>query len=220
MSLQALEELKGFRHWVGWKIEPGKDGKPTKVPYVANNGRKAKTNNPATWTRFASAAPAYKGAGHNGLGFVVALDDPFCGIDLDHCRNPETGAIDEWAKEIIERFNSYTEITPSETGLRIWIKARKLGSSCEKAMGEGGRKLEIYDHLRFFTVTGAHLDGTPETIEDRQGKYDQFYDELWPEKPSGTASRTSPTTSLTAYEILDLARQAKNAAKWDSLMRG
>lgn len=53
------------------------------------------------------------------VGFVFTRDDPFVGIDLDHCRDPETGKIKPWALEIVAKLNSYSEVSPSGTGLHI-----------------------------------------------------------------------------------------------------
>ena len=53
---------------------------------------------------------------------MVTRDDPYVGIDLDDCRNPETGEIAAWAQEIIDRFDSYTEVSPTGTGVRILIR--------------------------------------------------------------------------------------------------
>jgi primase-polymerase (primpol)-like protein len=61
--------------------------------------------------------------GYDGIGFVVSKEDDFCGLDLDGCRNPETGAIENWAMEVITAVESYTEVSPSETGIRIFAKA-------------------------------------------------------------------------------------------------
>src|SRR6266568_7660540 len=106
----AIEELRAVAHWVAWRLE-NKDGKDTKVPYVADNGRHASSTDPATWMLYDAAAKTYEKAHHAGLGFVVTADDPYCGIDLDHCRDPKTGAIKAWAMDIVEALDSYTEIT-------------------------------------------------------------------------------------------------------------
>jgi primase-polymerase (primpol)-like protein len=64
--------------------------------------------------------------GYCGVGFVFSSDDPYVGIDLDGCRNPQTGYIEPWALEIVRRLNSYTEISRSGTGLHIIAKGRCL----------------------------------------------------------------------------------------------
>ena len=80
-------------------------------------------------------------------GIGLQLGPPCVGIDLDKCRNAESGVIELWAKEIIEKLNSYTEISPSGTGIHIWVKG---------AIPKTGRRkgrIEIYDSGRdYFTV--------------------------------------------------------------------
>jgi putative DNA primase/helicase len=98
---------------------------------------------------------------HNlpGIGFVVTPQDPFVGIDLDHCRHPETGDIAAWARHIVDDFDSLTEITPSETGLRIWITTHD-GLLPGGAHGRRKGPVEVYSAGRFFTVTGHRLERT------------------------------------------------------------
>jgi primase-polymerase (primpol)-like protein len=87
------------------------------------------------------------------VGFVVTATHPFAGVDLDHCRDPETGKVALWAADIIRRLDSYTEVTPSGAGVRIWVRA---------TLPPGGRKkgrIELYDRDRYFTITGAHVPG-------------------------------------------------------------
>jgi putative DNA primase/helicase len=93
--------------------------------------------------------------------------DDYVGLDLDDCRDPETGEIALWAQEIIDGMDSYTEVSPSGTGVKIWVRAM-LEMSKEKK--EDGKRIEIYPHGRFFTVTGLALNG-PE-IKDRQRELD------------------------------------------------
>lgn len=63
----------------------------------------------------------------SGLGFVFAEDDPFCGIDLDKCRDAESGIIKADAQKHIEALSSYTEISPSEKGVHVILKGKKKG---------------------------------------------------------------------------------------------
>lgn len=152
-------ELKARPQWVCWGLEE-REGKPTKVPKNPRTGGNAQADNPATWGTYTQTLKHYearKGKGIAGIGYVFSFYDPYAGIDLDKCRNPETGEIKEWAGEIIKRFNSYTEISPSGTGIHILIKGRlPPNAEHQKNMPDGG-KIEVYDHLRFFTMTGNLL---------------------------------------------------------------
>jgi hypothetical protein len=194
-TLPAIAELQAIDQWLSWCWEKVK-GKDTKVPYVANNGSHASVIDPATWVAYPKANAAFKKLKRNGLGFVVTADDPYCGIDLDHCRDKVTGVIEPRAMEIVKALDSYTEVTPSGEGLRVWIKGRKTGTDCTKSMGDNGQKIEIYDQKRYFTVTGNHLPGTPDTINERQEELAVLEQEIW--SPQTTAPQTVPTTSPTA----------------------
>ncbi|HKH39169.1 MAG TPA: hypothetical protein VKA82_18605, partial [Rubrobacter sp.] len=85
-----------------------------------------------------------------------------CGVDLDKCLDPETGKLDGWAREVIEELDSYTEISPSGKGVHVLVRA-----TLPEGRNRKGR-FEAYDRGRYFTVTGKHLAGTPQTIEVRQ----------------------------------------------------
>jgi primase-polymerase (primpol)-like protein len=99
----------------------------------------------------------------DGVGFVFTDETPYSGIDLDDCRDPESGKLTEEATAIVQDVSSYTEVSPSGTGVKIIVRG-KLPA------GKGTRKanIEMYSVGRYFTVTGMHLPGTPTTIEDRQ----------------------------------------------------
>jgi putative DNA primase/helicase len=117
-------ELRAVPQWVNWRWEQRPDRttgelKWTKPPYQPN-GQHAESDNPETWMRFEQAVSAYEKGNFSGIGFVLTNDDGFAGVDLDHCCNPETRAIESWAMRIVQALNSYTEISPSGTGLRIW----------------------------------------------------------------------------------------------------
>jgi len=141
------QELKDCPQWVVWRWKK-RDGKRTKPPFDPKTGRFAKSDDPTNWGTFQEALKTYGAGGYTGLGFVFSEGDPYCGIDLDKCRNPTSGKIEPWALKIIRAFDSYTEVSPSRTGLKIFIKGR---------LPSGGIKtkhVEIYDSGRYFTVTG------------------------------------------------------------------
>jgi putative DNA primase/helicase len=159
--------------------------KLNKIPIAPQTLRNADTTDPATWGTFAqcvAALPvalegwqegdpgAYRGG---GLGFVFAAADPYAGVDLDHCRNPETRAIAAWAQAHIDALASYTEVTPSSTGVHILVQG---------ALPPTGRRkgaVEMYDYARFFTMTGWHLAGTPSTLEARHEGLTAFHSTIF-----------------------------------------
>jgi len=212
-------ELLKSPHWVVWQYEQkGKDDKPTKVPYCAMTGHKASSTNGDTWVRFGDAMHATRkkdGLGFvwDGLGYVVTKDDKLTGIDLDHCRDAATGVIEQWAQAIIDAMHSYTEVTPSGEGVRIWIHANLPGTG--KRRGD----IEIYDNGRFFTVTGQHLEGTPDEINEAQGALNQMLAGLFPEREERTRGEVSGS-ALDDDTIILKAGHAKNSAKFNALWSG
>lgn len=153
-------ELRELPQWVCWRWQR-RGGRWTKVPIDPKSGGNAKAGEPKTWSTFAQAKAFYE-AGRStgavaGLGFEFSADDPYCGIDLDDCRDPATGVIDDWAAEIIADLDSYTEVSPSGTGVKIYVQAAKPGDRNRTAFAGG--EVEIYDRERFFAVTGHQLEG-------------------------------------------------------------
>ncbi|HSP96544.1 MAG TPA: hypothetical protein VL049_04785, partial [Candidatus Dormibacteraeota bacterium] len=58
-----------------------------------------------------------------GVGFVFhAMLNPFAGIDLDGARDPATGVLAPWAQSIVAACDSYTEVSPSGTGVKIIVR--------------------------------------------------------------------------------------------------
>jgi putative DNA primase/helicase len=111
-------ELQLYPQWVCWKAVPKGNGKIDKKPFDPQTGKAASTIDPATWGTFGQAvAASQNGRGYAGIGFVLN-DGPFVGVDLDGCRN-EAGEIEPWAREIVQKLSTYTEISPSGKGLRL-----------------------------------------------------------------------------------------------------
>ena len=48
-------------------------------------------------------------------------DDPYTGVDFDRCVDPVTGEVEAWAQAHVDALASYTEITPSHTGLHTIV---------------------------------------------------------------------------------------------------
>jgi putative DNA primase/helicase len=147
------EELTERPQWVCWRLEE-RDEKLTKVPYTPGTLRRASSTDLMTWSTFKDALAAYEAAEppYSGIGFVFSSGDPYTGIDLDDCRNLETGAIAPWARRIIDRVQEgYIETSPSGTGVHIIV---------EGIVRDGGMRkgpIEMYSRERFFTITGEVL---------------------------------------------------------------
>ena len=137
------EELQEWDQWVGWSWK-WIGGRWTKVPYHLETGHSASSTDPATWSSYAATE------GQEKIGFVFTENDPYCGIDLDDCVDPKTGEISEEARLIVGRFASYTEMSPSGTGVKIFVKARVPGPRRKNPQ----KRMEIYDRDRFFAITG------------------------------------------------------------------
>jgi putative DNA primase/helicase len=149
LNLDCLpEELRQRHQWVVWKLEE-RDGKPTKVPYIAGGSGKASSTDSLTWRSFEEAVQALETGRYSGIGFVFSSGDPFAGVDLDDCRDPETGELEEWAAKIVEAFGSYAEVSQSGTGVHIIV----MGKAPNKKRG----KVEAYSSERYFAMTGRVL---------------------------------------------------------------
>lgn len=180
---EAFAPLKELRHWLVWRWEipkGAKKPKPTKVPYQTN-GWKAETNNPATWCSYAEAIGAVEH--FDGIGIVVK---DFGAFDFDKCRDPVTKVIDPWVSAKIAACGSYAEITPSGTGLRTIGLASAQPNIHSKLPVHGKVSCEIYRHaVRFITVTGRHLETTPNLLANIDAELDATLAELLEKKRQG-----------------------------------
>ena len=146
---------------MGWRSEE-RNGKPTKVPYSPLTGERASSKDSETWVSYEEAVRVCKEHGYGGIGFVFTPEDDLCGVDLDGCLDPVSGEIEGWAQEVIEELDSYTEISPSGTGVHVLVRAELPEGRNRKA------RFETYDRGRYFAMTGKHFAGTPKTIQSRQ----------------------------------------------------
>jgi hypothetical protein len=136
------------------------------------------------------------------VGFVFTEADPFAGVDLDNC--VDAGEVAPWAMEIVEALNSYTEVSPSGTGLKIWVEATKPGDRCKT-----GDK-EMYDSGKFFTFTGERFTG--EGVEKRQEQLTELYRRLFPQN-TATPRSYDARTELGDFELLEKARASSSTGR-------
>jgi primase-polymerase (primpol)-like protein len=214
--------LREHPQWICWRIQR-RSGKETKVPIDPTTGDFASTTDATTWGTFKTALDRARRANVDGIGFVFTEGDPFVGVDLDDCRDAETGALDQTAIEVITRLHSYTEVSPSGTGLHIIARG---------TLPEGPRRrgnVEMYEESRYFTMTGMRVIATPSEVLDRLGAlktvHRSFVADNSTEAQASNHVETGTSNVATVHTVddelvLQRARQASNGDKFVRLWRG
>ena len=174
--LSVPDDLSELDQWVLWRYED-REGRPTKVPYQIS-GKRADSTDPQTWTTFEEALGGWRRnpRRYAGVGFVFFSEDRFVGIDLDDALDGQ-GDLKDWARGIVGRFSdTYMEISPSGLGLKIWARGSLPANLPGAAVGDG--QIEMYDHARYFAVTGRAFRGAPLQVEDHGSDLLALYDRL------------------------------------------
>jgi len=213
--------LRERSQWVCWKYIT-RGGKQTKCPVNARGGGRADSTDPATWASFDEVVAAWKAGGYAGIGYVFTADGPIAGIDLDGCID-DAGNIVSAAREIIDALNSYTEISPSGRGVKVFIAGRKPeGVGCKSKAIAGFKESEVYDRDRFFTVTGQRVPDTPAEVEDRQSALNALCIRLWPKKRHPHLNGTVATAGFSGDDeaLIQRAGAAKNGDRFKKLWAG
>jgi hypothetical protein len=159
-------ELKSIEAWVMWRYvqrtKPSGEKVWAKMPMTVE-GRAASSTNPLTWTTYGDVVDTLiMDDTFDGIGLVLGADVQ--GIDLDDCRDLESGELTDFAQEVLDRVDGYAEVSPSGTGLKIFSRTNLDGSRTKKEAG-----LELYREGRYFTVTGHGINGhdcLPADVQD------------------------------------------------------
>lgn len=211
----TFEDLKAYPQWVCCNT--------SKVPFSPLTGKGADCTDPSTWGTYDQAYHAWKGqrTWYSGIGFEFLKDQAITGIDLDKCIVDRQ--MSPFAREVIAQLQSYTEYSPSGTGIHIWVRGSLPANLSPNRKGDGEDRIEMYDHERYFTVTGKHVQGTPETIEERQQELLNLYHRIRErriqtkqDEPAPYRQKEMPMDEDTAYgltalhhECLELAHTAE-----------
>jgi primase-polymerase (primpol)-like protein len=171
-QLVTLAQLSEEARWVAWRRET-RDGKSVKVPYHPRTGELAQCNNPATWATRSEAEWWVATELGDGVGIVLGPvgDADLCGINLDSRVDAGSGEVAEWAQEIVDRINSYCEISPSRGGIKVFVRAPQAEQAAIDAIfgGQSRRRftrcnsgdhppaIELYRSNTYFAVTGDSI---------------------------------------------------------------
>ena len=214
--------LKETDQWAAWRWER-RDGKWTKPPLNPSTGRYAHTNDPDSWGSFDAALRLMRKHRLPGVGFMFHPEDDYAGVDLDDCLDRETGEIEPQAQEIIAELGSYTEISPSETGLKVFVRGELPPGRRRKG------QIEMYDRSRFFTTTGRRLQWVPASIRARQEELAALHWRIFGEPNPASRGASGEKKSddyksgarvLSDTEVIDRAMRAANGEKFARLWAG
>ena len=210
------DELKQLNNWCVWKFQE-RNGKRTKIPFNAETGEFAKSNDPSTWSSYETAINAEN---VDGVGFF--FEPPYLGIDIDDIddalhRYFQGDKIDNIVAEFNEAFKSYTEISPSGNGLHIIVKGQIPGSRRRK------NNIEMYDSGRFFTMTGKTIGKYKQVTEVSQRVFKTIYDKYFPDNtiqyPSSNNYQQN-IHNLSETDVINEIFNSKQAKLFDDLMKG
>lgn len=196
--------MKKFKNWVCHR---------NKIPIDPNTGGNAKSNDSNTWGTYEQAKMLMeRDKSISGLGFMFS-NSPYVGIDIDHCIQDKK--FSQLAREIITTLQSYTEISPSGTGVHIICKGKLDG---------GGRKnsqlgLEMYDTGRYFTVTERMLKNF-KVIGERQKEIDSICEKYFAEKKSEKIPKQQTISHFEDEKLLEIAKKSQNGGKFADLYAG
>lgn len=214
-QLYVPAELESTPQWVAWRYAVV-DGRLTKIPVNPRTGFNAKTDTRGTWSDLDTALDYYDKRHDrvSGIG-VVLRGTRLAGVDLDHCI--DDGIIQPRAMRIVRALNSYTEVSPSGEGLRVFGLGVKPGQRSKSG------DVELYDHtsMRFLTFTGRHLPGTPLELRDMTAELADLYRETFPEPAPQPARRAEPApVDVDDADLLAAAMTAKNGSAFVALWNG
>lgn len=185
---------KELRELPQWVVRRGK------IPYTPQTGAPAKAGTPETWSTFEQAKNVYEKGGYDGIGFEFATGGGLVGIDLDHVIDKKTGEIKLWAQEFVKQMNSYTEYSPSGTGLHIFVRGSIPQDGRKKTINkETGEAVEMYQAKRYFTITGKPFKSAQ--IHDRSEELSRMYKRIFAEERQEQRQNTAYSTTPDYMQI-------------------
>lgn len=154
---------------------------------------------------------------------MFSAADSYVGVDIDHCYYPQKHEFSEMAKAIIARQPTYTEFSPSGTGVHLLFKGHKPKGGCRHTQVG----VEMYDSGRYFTVTGRQVPGTPDEIAQDNDALVWIHSTYI--KPTGKGGdgkkscgkkKRSVSEKLTDEEVLEKALSAGDNGLFANLYEG
>lgn len=214
-------QLKLKKSWVLWKKE-ARAGQMTKIPYSVN-GSLASSVDENTWSHYDDVVNKRKQNPSYGVGFVLPLDNSIVAVDIDHCLDEDFNIIDKKFQELVEKADSYTEISPSGTGVHVFFSVPET-IKLERNRSKKCPGFEVYSSGRYMTFT-ENIYGKEKDVREVTRK--ELLDILatigypWNEHAESKAEigKISPI-QFNDFEIIERMFSAKNGDKIKKLYNG
>ena len=212
--------LRDLPNWVLWKLEPGNDGRLTKVPYNPHYHYRASKTTPKDWSTFDTAEKELSKGEYNGLGFVFTPESGLLFLDLDHCID-DKGMITPFASTVLTILGkgTYIELSQSMHGLHAFgfgeipaqIRLNENGSD---------RRIELYNN-QFCAMTGRAI--CPYEPIDKSSEFMDIYNRYKKTESKRTSHAPIPPEiklNLSDTKIIDKASKGPDGELFRKLMSG
>ena len=221
------QELKANASFCVWRMEK-RQGKPTKVPFNPRTGQVARTDDPSTFSDFATAMKAYAMGGTDNMpkwdGIGYRVSEGIGAIDIDHCIRGD-GSLNDVAASVLSFFpDAYFERSPSGAGLRGFFRLSPDFAYDKTVYYINNRKhgLEVYlpgATNRFVTVTGNVFRVGTVTRNDEalQNVLDTF---MRRKSRAGAGFKGTPISYFTDEQVIAHASSSASGEKFRALYEG
>jgi hypothetical protein len=188
LTANVPQSLQEARQWIPWRAELCPTG-AKKIP-VNPNGQSISAVDPRNWLRFEDACSIVDRKGMSGIGLALPsraligydLAFPLVAFDVDwkRCPNGEPEIIPARFQELVARFHTYSEFSPSRKGLRMLVSGKlptDRGTCTHK--WSDGTEVTLMQHSSYVTVTGMQLPHSEGIVQARQSELEELFSEWW-----------------------------------------
>jgi putative DNA primase/helicase len=144
-----------------------------------------------------------------GVGFVLTAEDPYTCIDLDHCV-AEGGEVSDATRSILSLLSGYVELSPSGSGLHIWIKS-------DVPINRRTVGIEIYSSQRWISMTGRH---NPRVLPEIPERSQELVELVRLHFPGVERENQTLPVGLEEEDVWQRLFRSQNGAFFESLYRG
>lgn len=216
INFEQLSPMSQHRQWINWNSVLDKDGKTLKMP-SALDGATGKAHSISAhegknWQTLDTVVSLYERGYFTGIGYVTTKDNNIVGGDVDGCVH--NGLIDPQVMELLRRFNTRTEFSPSGNGVRFWFSVQDKTAllpylQYKRIKVSGSREIEMYGYAQFLTVTNRLVPGFPVTVNDATDALLDLYANQQNSRTHGIVQQVDwddvPHTLRSEREVLELA---------------